>query len=141
MVRSYTLYSVTLRRLLLSAPLLIALSAPLAAQTQVQKTEERLEHAAKAVDTVTQGSGAARGGIHGDVTGGLVGWASDGKGGYVLAEAGKKDKKQQQLTQQEREREREREKERIERKKDKHDDEDCDKRPSPHCPTFLGSFF
>ena len=107
MERSHTLYSVTLRRLLLSAPLLIALSAPLAAHTQVQKTDERLEHAAKAVDAVTQGPGAAIGGIHGDVTGGPVGLAIDGKGGYVLAAAGERDKKQQQLaqlTQQERER-------------------------------------
>ncbi len=124
MERSHTLYAVTLRRLLLSAPLLIALSAPLAAHTQVQKTDERLEHAAKAVDAGTQGPGAAIGGIHGDVTGGPVGLAIDGKGGYVLAEAREKDKKQQQLTQWERERE----KERIERKKDKNDDEDDDKK-------------
>ena len=128
MKRSHTLYSVTLRQLLLSAPLLMALSVPLAAHTQVQKTDERLEQAAKAIDAVTQGPGAAIGGLHGDVTGGPVGLAIDGKGGYVLAEAREKDKKQPQLTQWERERE----KERIERKKDKNDDEDDDKKLSPH---------
>ena len=132
MVRSQTLYSVILCRLLLSVPLLIALSAPLAAQTQVQKTDEQLEHAAKAVDAVTQGPRAAIGGIHGDMTGGPVGWVSDGKGGYVRAEAGEKDKKQQQLTQGDREREREKEKEWQERKKHKDDDDDDDKKPSPH---------
>ena len=126
MERSHTLYSVILLRLLLSASLLIALSAPLAAHTQVQKTDARLEQAAKAVEAVTQGPRAARGGIHGDVTGIPVGLAIDGKGVYVLAAAGEKDKKQQQLTQ----RERDREKERKEREKDKDDDEDDDKKPS-----------
>ena len=128
MERSHTLYSAALRLLLLSAPLLIALSAPLAAHTQVQKTDARLEQAAKAVEAVTQEPGAALGGIHGDVTGGPVGLAIDGKGGYVLAEAKEKDKKQQQLTQ----RERDREKERKQREKDKDDDEDDDKKPSRH---------
>ena len=118
MERSHTLCSFTLRQLLLGAPLLIALSAPVAAHTQVQKTDERL----KTVEAVTPGPGAAIGGIHGDVTGGPVGLAIAGKGGYVLAEAGEKDEKQKQLTQ----------KERKEREKDKDDDEDDDKKPSPH---------
>ncbi len=122
MERSDTLCSVTLRRLLLSALLLIALSAPLAANTQVQKTDERPAQAAQAVEAVTQGPGAAIGGIHGDATGGPVGLAIAGQGGYVLAEAEDKDKKQEQLTQ----------KERKEREKDKDDDEDDDKKPSPH---------
>ena len=99
MERSHTLYSAALRLLLLSAPLLIALSAPLAAHTQVQKTDERFEHAAKAVDAGTQGPGAALGGIHGDVTGGPVGLAIDVKGGYILAAGGERDKEQQQLAQ------------------------------------------
>ena len=99
MERSHTLYAVTLRRLLLSAPLLIALSAPLAAHTQVQKTDARLVQAAKAVEAVTQEPGAAIGGIHGDVTGGPVGLPIEGKGGYVLAQAKEKDKKRQQLSQ------------------------------------------
>jgi hypothetical protein len=129
MERSHTLYSVTLRRLLLSTSLLIALSAPLAAYTQMQKIDKRLAQAAKAVEALTPGPGAALGGIHGDVTGDPVGVAIDGKRGYVLAEAGEKDKKQQ-LTQ--REREREREKERKERNKDKDDNEDDDKRRSRH---------
>jgi len=161
MERSHALYAVTLRSLLLSAPFLIALSAPLAAPIQVQKTGEQLAQAAKAVEAVSQGPGAAIGGIHGDVRGASVGLATDRQGGYVLAEAGEKDKKQQQLTQQEREkdrqewwedkddkdnkdnkffplarpermREHEREKERTERRKDKDDDEDDDKRRSPH---------
>jgi hypothetical protein len=132
MERSDTLRSVTLRRLLLSAPLLIALSAPLAAHTQVQKTNERLAQAVKAVEAVTPGPGAALGGIHGDVTGSPVGLVIDGKGGYVLAEAGEKDKKQQRLTQGEWEREREKEKELKERKKDKDDDEDDHKKRSRH---------
>ena len=99
MERSYPLYAVTLRRLLLSAPLLIALSAPLAAHTQVQKTDERFEPAATAVDAGIQGPGAALGGIHGDVTGGPVGWVIDVKGGYILAAGGERDKEQQQLAQ------------------------------------------
>jgi hypothetical protein len=99
MERSHTLYAVTLRRLLLSAPLLLALSAPLAAHTQVQKTDARLAQAAKAVEAVTQEPGAAIGGIHGDVTGGPVGLPIEGKGGYVLAQAKAQDKKQQQLGQ------------------------------------------
>src|SRR5689334_17751096 len=117
MERSHTLCSGTLLRLLLSAPLLMALSAPLAAQAQ--KTDAWLEQAARAVAAVTQGPGAASGGIHGDVTGGPVGLASAGQGGYVLAEAREGDKKKQdQLTKAEQqkraeqEREREREKER-----------------------------
>jgi len=102
MERSHTLYAVTLRRLLLSAPLLIALSAPLAAHTQVQKTDARLDQAAKAVEAVTQELGAAIGGIHGDVTGGPVGLPIEGKGVYVLAQAKEKATKQQQLRQAER---------------------------------------
>src|ERR687887_559459 len=102
MERGHTHCSVTLRRFLLSAPLLIALSAPLAAHTQMQKTDARLEQAAKAVEAVTPGQEVALGGIHGDVTGGPVGLAIDGKGSYVLAEAEDKDKKQQRLTQKER---------------------------------------
>ena len=130
MERSYTLYAVTLRRLLLSAPLLIALSAPLAAHTPVQKTDERFEHAAKAVDAGTQGPGAAIGGIHGDVTGGPVGLAIDAQGGYVLVAAGERDKEQQQLAQvTQRDREWWEWWERLIKKLKKDKD---DKTPSPH---------
>lgn len=122
MERSHTHCSVTLRRFLLSAALLIALSAPLAAHTQMQKTDAQLEQVAKAVEAVLPGPGAALGGLHGDVTGSPVGLAIDGQGGYVLTEAEDKDKKQQRLTQ----------KEQKERKKDKDDDEDDDKKRSRH---------
>jgi len=126
MERSHALYAVTLRSLLLSAPFLIALSAPLAAPIQVQKTDAQLEQAAKAVEAVSQGPGAALGGIHGDVRGASVGLATDRQGGYVLAEAGEKDKKQQQLTQQERE------KDRQEWWEDKDDKDNKDNKFSPH---------
>ena len=96
MERSHTFYAVTLRRLLLSAPLLIALSAPLAAYTQAQKTDAPLQQTAKAVDAITQGPGAARGGIYSDVTGGPIGLAIAGQGGYILAQAGGGQNNQQQ---------------------------------------------
>ena len=75
MERSHTPYSVTLLRLMLSATLLIALSAPLAAHTQAQQTDQWLTPAAKAVDAVIQGPGAAIGGLHDWVTPGPVGLA------------------------------------------------------------------
>jgi len=87
--------AVTLLRILLSAPLLIALSAPLAAPTHAQKTDQRLQQADKAVDAVTEGAGAALGGIPRGVMGGPVGLALEGKGGYHLAEAGEAEKEQQ----------------------------------------------